>query len=87
MEELRPLLVKVGELLAPNFFTDALRKHESKETNARNYGQQKSQFKDFMATIGNDNDKERYMRGTSLLVYYYGCVLVESYQFYDGTDL
>lgn len=72
-------MVKAGELLAPNFFTDALRKHDIKETNARDYGQQKSQFKEFMATTGNDNDKERYMRGTSLLVHYYGCVHIKSY--------
>jgi hypothetical protein len=55
-------LIKAGELLAPNFFSDALRKHERMEVNATDYGQQKNQFKEFMATTGNDNDKDRYIR-------------------------
>ena len=61
VEELRPLLIKAGELLAPNFFTDAIRKHKHEETSARDYVQWKNQFKVFMATTGKDNDKERYI--------------------------
>ena len=61
-------------MLAPNFFTEALR---SKEANARDYEQQKNQFKEFMTTTGNDDDKDRYMCATDLLVHnVHGCVCI-----------
>ena len=50
--------MKAGELLAPNFFSEMLRKHKCKDTS---YEQLKHRIKEFMATIRDDSDKERYV--------------------------
>lgn len=61
--------MKAGELLAPNFFSDALRREESRDIDARDYQQQKNHYKEFMATTTNDSDKERYLCETNLLLH------------------